>query len=61
MDNKLVNDIASFRLEIADFSTEELEKKRGELQDEISKMIMDCDAVLKIAIIEARLKELKGE
>ena len=61
MEKDLINNIANFRLEIENFSEEQLEKKRGELQDSISKMIMDSDMVLKIAIIEARLKEMKGE
>lgn len=61
MENKLINDIANFKLEIADFTEEQLENKKSELQDAISKMIMDCDMVLKIAIIDAKLKEIKGE
>lgn len=61
MEKDLINNIANFRLEIENFSKEQLEKKRGELQDSISKMIMDSDMVLKIAIIEARLKEMKGK
>lgn len=61
MENKLINDITNFKLEIADFTEEQLENKKNELQDAISKMIMDCDMVLKIAIIDAKLKEIKGE
>ena len=61
MEKDLINNIANFKLEIENFSEEQLKKKRGELQNAISKMIMDSDVVLKIAIIEARLKEMKGE
>jgi hypothetical protein len=61
MEDKLVKDIANFRCEIADFTEEQLENKKAELQNAISKMIMDCDMVLKIAIIDAKLKEIKGE
>lgn len=61
MEDKLIKDIASFRCEIADFTEAQLEDKKAELQNAISKMIMDCDMVLKIAIIDAKLKELKGE
>ena len=61
MEKDLINNIANFKLEIENFSEEQLKKKRGELQNAISKMIMDSDMVLKIAIIEARLKEMKGE
>ena len=61
MEDKLVKDIANFRNEIAGFTEAQLEDKKAELQNAISKMIMDCDMVLKIAIIDARLKEMKGE
>ena len=61
MEKDLKNSITSFREEIANFTEEELNNKKGELQNEISKMILDCDMILKIAIIDARLKELKGE
>lgn len=61
MEDKLVKDIANFRCEIADFTEAQLEDKKAELQNAISKMIMDCDMVLKIAIIDAKLKEIKGE
>lgn len=61
MEDKLVKDIANFRCEIADFTEKQLEDKKAELQNAISKMIMDCDMVLKIAIIDAKLKEMKGE
>lgn len=61
MEDKLIKDIANFRSEIADFTEAQLEDKKAELQNAISKMIMDCDMVLKIAIIDAKLKEMKGE
>ena len=53
-------DIVKFRSSIANMSLEELEAKRGELQDQLSKMILDSDVVMQIAIVEARIKE-KGE
>lgn len=55
-----VEDIVKFRSSIANMSLEELEAKRGELQDQLSKMILDSDVVMQIAIVEARIKE-KGE
>lgn len=61
MEDKLVKDIANFRCEIADFTEAQLKDKKAELQNAISKMILDCDMILKIAIIDARLKELEGE
>ena len=53
-------DVVKFRSSIANMSLEELEAKRGELQDQLSKMILDSDVVMQIAIVEARIKE-KGE
>lgn len=53
-------DIINFRESIKNFTVEELKDKCGELREEISRMILDSDAVVKIAIIEALLKE-KGE
>lgn len=59
---ELKNNILNFKEEIKNFSIDELNNKKSELQDAISKMIMDSDMVLKIAIIEARLDELtKGK
>lgn len=55
-----VEDIVKFRSSIANMSLEELEAKRGELQDQLSKMILDSDVVMQIAIVEAKIKE-KGE
>lgn len=60
-DNNFKENISNFRNEIENFSIEELETKRGELQNAISKMILDSDMILKIAIIESRMKELRGE
>jgi hypothetical protein len=53
-------DIVKFRNSILNYTLEELEAKRGELQDKLSKMIMDSDVVMQIAIVEAQIKE-KGE
>ena len=53
-------DVVKFRSSIANMSLEELEAKRGELQDQLSKMILDSDVVMQIAIVEARIKE-KGD
>ena len=52
-------DILDFKASIRDFTDEELKQKQAELQDEISKMILDSDAVMKIAIIDALIKERK--
>ena len=52
-------DILDFKASIRNFTDEELKQKQTELQDEISKMILDSDAVMKIAIIDALIKERK--
>ena len=52
-------DILDFKASIRNFTDEELKQKQAELQDEISKMILDSDAVMKIAIIDALIKERK--
>ena len=51
--------ILDFKASIRNFTDEELKQKQAELQDEISKMILDSDAVMKIAIIDALIKERK--
>ena len=53
-------DIVKFRNSISNYTLEELETKRKELQNQLSKMIMDSDVVMQIAIVEAQIKE-KGE
>jgi hypothetical protein len=53
-------DIAKFQDSLANMSLSELEAKRNELQNSLSKMVLDSNIVMQIAIVEARIKE-KGE
>lgn len=53
--------IINFKEEINNFTVEQLENKRKELQNEIAKMIFDSELVVKIAIIENRLQELENK
>lgn len=50
-------DIINFRNSVKDFSLEELEQERAEIQNAISKMILDNDLMIKAAIIENLIKE----
>lgn len=52
-----VEEIVKFRNSLADLSLEELNKKKAELQDKISKMILDSDITMQIAIVEAQIQE----
>ena len=59
-------DIINFKQDIANYSINQLVDLRAQLNDNISKMILNCDDVMKIAIIESLLnekldKELKDE
>lgn len=59
-------DILNFKQDIANYSIDQLVDLRAQLNDNISKMILNCDDVMKIAIIESLLnekldKELKDE
>lgn len=50
-------DIINFKQDIANYSVDELVDLRAQLNDNISKMILNCDDVMKIAIIESLLNE----
>ncbi len=52
--------ILEFRQSIENFTIEELESKANEIRNSISKMILDSDLIIKAAIVEALLKEKKG-
>lgn len=54
MDEK---DIINFRNRVKDFTAEELKKEQADIQNAISKMILDSDLMIKAAIIETLLKE----
>ena len=50
-------DIINFKQDIANYSIAQLIDLRAQLNDNISKMILNCDDVMKIAIIESLLNE----
>lgn len=50
-------DIINFKQDIANYSIDQLVNLRAQLNDNISKMILNCDDVMKIAIIESLLNE----
>lgn len=56
-----IEEIVKFKNSLNNLSLEELNKKKAELQDRIAKMIMDSDATMQIAIIEAKIQEKKEE
>ena len=49
--------IEEFRNSIKDFSLEELKAEVARLQDEVSKMILDSDLIIKAAIVDSLIKE----
>lgn len=53
-------EILKFKDSIKDFSVEELENEAAKIRDDISKMILDSDLILKAAIVDTLLKEKKG-
>lgn len=50
-------DFLDFRQSIMNFSLEELQAKKQELNNQLSKMILDSDVVVKIAIVDALIEE----
>ena len=56
-----IEEIVKFKNSLNNLTLEELNKKKAELQDRIAKMIMDSDAIMQIAIIEAKIQEKKEE
>lgn len=55
-----VEDIVKFRNSLANLSIKELEEMRNELREKITKMVLDSDITMQIAIVEAQIQE-KGE
>lgn len=50
-------DIVKFQDSIANMSLNELEAKRNELQNQLSKMILDDFVVMQLALVESKIKE----
>ena len=54
MNNK---DIINFKNQINNFSIDELNNERIKLQEQMSKMILENDLLVKISIVETALQE----
>ncbi len=52
-------EIANFRNLLSAFSLEQLQEKEKELNNDISRMIMDSDLVMKVAIVRSLIAEKK--
>jgi hypothetical protein len=50
-------DIVKFQDSIANMSLNELEAKRRELQNQLSKMILDDFVVMQLALVESKIEE----
>lgn len=49
--------ILNFKSTIVDFSLEELNEMRGELQLKLANMVMDEEVIMKLAIVEDMIEE----
>lgn len=56
-----IEEIIKFKNEINKYSKEELEEELGKLHMKLTQMLMDSDLTTKIALIEAKIEEIKGE
>ena len=56
-DEELKNKMFNFKASIADFSLEQLKEKQKEINDAITKMVLDSDLVLQAAVVESLIKE----
>lgn len=53
-------DILNFKKDVKDKSTRELEQMLNELNDDLNKMILNSDLIIKIAIIDELVKNRKA-
>lgn len=54
-------DILNFKNSLADMSLEDLENMAKDLSNQINQMILNSDLIMKVAIVDQRIKEKKGE
>ncbi len=52
--------IVQFRNSLADMSVEDLEALLKDLNNQINRMILDSDLIMKVAIVDSAIKEKKG-
>jgi hypothetical protein len=53
--------IADFRSKIDNFTLEELQSEKRKIDNDISKMILNSDLILKAAILETKIEEKTKE
>jgi len=54
-------EIIKFKLNVNNFTLEELKKEQQDIQASISKMILDSDLIIKAAIIETLINEKEAK
>lgn len=52
-------DIANFRNSLTDMSLEDLESLMKDLNNQINQMILNSDLIMKVAIVDQKIKEKK--
>ena len=55
-----IKDITEFRSSLANMSVEELKDMLKDLNNQINKMILDSDLIMKVAIVDQKIKEKEG-
>lgn len=53
--------LADFRAKIDNFTLEELQSEKRKIDNDISKMILNSDLILKAAILETKIEEKTKE
>ena len=53
--------LADFRAKIDNFTLEELQSEKRKIDNDISKMILNSDLIIKAAILETKIEEKKKE
>ena len=54
-------DITKFKDSLANMSLEDLEAMLKDLNNQINQMILNSDLIMKVAIVDQRIKDKKGE
>lgn len=54
-------DITKFRDSLANMSLEDLEAILKDLNNQINQMILNSDLIMKVAIVDQKIKDKKGE
>ena len=54
-------DIINFKNSLADMSLEDLEAMLKDLNNQINQMILNSDLIMKVAVVDQKIKDKKGE